>query len=101
MTIVEVSPTTLHRCAAELRALSDDVRADLTAAGYGGGPDGFANRGWATTAASEVIIAAADTTLSHVGGRTRDSGDALQIAADRYVTTDCRVAGRFARWVAC
>jgi hypothetical protein len=101
MTVVEVSPAALHRCAAELRALGDDVRSDCTAAGYRGALDRIVNAGWATTAVGEAVVVAADTTLAGLGGRAREAGDALRVAADRYLTTDSRVAGRFARWVAC
>jgi hypothetical protein len=93
----EVSPPALRRAAAELTALADRVRAELTGAYHVVAPDRFANAGWAATAANDSAVAAADAALAALAGRCRSLADALTTAAQAYERTDEAAADRFPR----
>jgi hypothetical protein len=98
MTVVEVAPATLRRCAAQLWALAAQLSGDLTAAYHTAVADRAANPDWAATMATDRVVHAADAVLAGIAGRMRTTGDGLRLAADRYEHTDERVAGRLGRW---
>jgi hypothetical protein len=92
----EVSPLALRRGAAELGALADLVRADLTTTYHAVAPDRSANTGWAATAVNDAAVAAADAALGTVAARCRALADALSSAASAYERADEQAAARTA-----
>ena len=93
----EVSPVALRRAGAELTALADRLRGDLTAAYHAVAPDRFANAGWAATAANDTAVAAADSALAALAGRCRVLADAFDTAALAYERADDAAAERLLR----